>query len=149
MMTETMMMRAEEMLRERQSQRRWLIVFLSLAMFVATSVISTLSRAGEAMTRVERVLVCTCESGTVAHIHNDDCYDEFGALVCSLAELDGHLHEENCYDENGELICEIAEGEYFHEHNAYCRDDQGNLHGWHPESSGRAFYKVRVFDGAY
>ena len=64
-------------------------------------------------------LTCTIPEGEGAHTHSEDCYDESGALVCTLEENPGHQHTEHCYG-TWELTCGMEE----HVHTAQCQPEQ-------------------------
>ena len=59
-------------------------------------------------TAYRRVLDCPYghrEDGVIIlHYHDENCFDETGALVCLLPEKEGHFHTEECYggDEGGD-----------------------------------------------
>ncbi len=70
--------------------------------------------------------------GFEEHIHENKCFDEFGAVFCGFEE---HRHSEECLDEmqedsfeeteepEEEILCEIPE----HTHSKECIDEEGNL----------------------
>ena len=64
-------------------------------------------------------LTCTIPKGEGAHTHSEDCYDENGALVCTLEENPGHQHTAHCYG-TWELTCGMEE----HVHTAQCQPEQ-------------------------
>ena len=87
-------------------------------------------------TTEKEILACpvSAEDGLfVVHRHDSRCYDETGALACTLPELAAHTHTEECYAypqahmhtddcytaERGELICGLEEGEE-HTHSDDC-----------------------------
>jgi hypothetical protein len=56
-----------------------------LAVVVSLAVAGILMQSGRAMIQEQRVLDCpVAADGSVAHTHNEDCYDADGRLVCSL-----------------------------------------------------------------
>ena len=69
------------------------------------------------------------------HEHTEECYENF--LVCGLEEADGekefqsdfgvHHHSSSCYDAAGNLSCGLIENEYYHTHNEFCRNEEGQL----------------------
>ena len=84
----------------------------------------------------KELLACpvSAEDGLlIVHRHDSRCYDETGALACTLPELAAHTHTEECYAypeahmhtddcytaERGELICGLEEGEE-HTHSDDC-----------------------------
>lgn len=48
------------------------------------------------------------------HEHTDDCFDEYGALICGEFE---HIHDDSCYTTEYELVCGLDEGELVEEPN--------------------------------
>lgn len=50
----------------------------------------------------------------VPHEHTDDCFDEYGALICGEFE---HIHDDSCYTTEYELVCGLDEGELVEEPN--------------------------------
>lgn len=61
-------------------------------------------------------LCCPVAAGAsespVLHVHDQQCYDETGVLVCPLPELTAHVHDESCY--------EISQTEEAHTHTDAC-----------------------------
>ena len=53
------------------------------------------------------------------HVHEDDCFDSDGNIICGYADFVVHSHGEFCFDENGDLICELPEISV-HTHNEDC-----------------------------
>ncbi|MCI8488795.1 MAG: LPXTG cell wall anchor domain-containing protein [Lachnospiraceae bacterium] len=117
-------------LHEKKTHRRWMVVFVSLAVIVGLGTAFALKMMGQAMTRKEKVLVCAvqphahteeCQDAEgnlicgladyIVHTHNDDCYDSDGNLACQLAEVPLHQHEDACYAEERFLVCGLEEGE--------------------------------------
>lgn len=88
----------------------YLRVFAVLALCVMAGVAFALHQNGIAMVHKERVLTCPVTQ-TVAHEHNEDCYDTDGSLVCPLPELSLHTHTDGCYTEIRELTCGQEESE--------------------------------------
>lgn len=119
--------RAAELLREKQSERRKAAIFFGLALLVILCTAAVLLLHAQAMTHTRRVLECAyvphqhteacypdgdmsaqpiCGlADAVVHVHNEDCYDEAGALACPLEELEPHTHDDSCLVERRELIC--------------------------------------------
>ena len=64
-------------------------------------------------------LTCTIPEGEGAHAHGESCFDENGALVCTLEENSGHQHTARCYG-TWELTCGMEE----HIHTAQCQPEQ-------------------------
>lgn len=140
---------ASQFLREKKSRKKWLTIFLCLALVVGASTFVALHMTGRAMTRQVKMLNCSLddeqihqhtadcyainEEGTrtlvcgeadyVVHQHNDDCYVD-GVLVCSIPERAKHIHTEACYADV--LVCgqEEAEG---HSHTEECYAQETSL----------------------
>ena len=109
-----------------REHRRWVAGFLCLAMLVSIGTVAAVSHTGIAMTYTERLLECPyAEEGAepVAHVHNDDCRDEDGNLICTLPEIQPHEHTEDCYEEQSTLICGLEESEG-HVHTDDCREQE-------------------------
>ena len=93
-------------LRSRNLHRHWVVMVVLLAVLVITGTFYTLKNNATAQTYQKRVLECPCESGTVSHIHNDDCYLN-GDLVCLLEAIEPHEHSEACLE--SVLSCGLQE----------------------------------------
>ncbi len=134
-------------LQDKKKYKRWLAVFVCLAVVVGFATTAALKMRGKAMTHDERVLNCklqvhqhaeTCYdqekniicgyADYVVHKHNDDCYDPHnGNLVCALPEVEAHQHTDECYQEQQALACGLEESEG-HQHTEECRTkEQGEL----------------------
>ena len=146
---------AAKFLQEQKNYKRWLAVFLCLAVTTVFGTAAALKMYGQAMTHQVRVLDCQYEvhehtddcyekdengdptgdpvcgyADYVIHVHNDDCYDENGNLVCPLEEIELHEHDEDCYEETEVLVCEEGESESVsgHQHTDACYTEvQGEL----------------------
>jgi LPXTG-motif cell wall-anchored protein len=137
---------AAKFLREQKNHRRWLAVFLCLAMVVSLSTVWALTNTGSAMTHTQKVLNCQYEvhqhtedcydeeglltcgyADYVVHTHNDDCYDESGSLVCPLSQVEPHTHDESCYQEQQTLVCGLEESEGHHHTDACYATEQISL----------------------
>lgn len=146
---------AAKFLQEQKNYKRWLAVFLCLAVTTVFGTAAALKMYGQAMTHQVKVLECQYEvhehtddcyekdengdptgdpicgcADYVVHVHNDDCYDENGNLVCPLEEIEPHEHDENCYEETEVLVCEEGESESVsgHQHTDSCYTEvQGEL----------------------
>lgn len=118
-----------KILQEQKKHRQWLIVFLGLSVTVVLGTAAALKLYGQALTHKVKVLDCRAEvhehteecyvydeekgedvpvcgyADYLVHIHNDDCRDENGRLVCPLEEIEPHTHEDACYEERQVLIC--------------------------------------------
>ena len=58
------------------------------------------------MTPRAELVNCGIPEGTLAlHRHEALCFDESGALICSLPERLAHTHGEDCYTLTRELAC--------------------------------------------
>ncbi|MBO5543116.1 MAG: hypothetical protein J5949_00650, partial [Oscillospiraceae bacterium] len=99
--------RLQQMLRSRAYHRKWVVVFLVLALMVTAGVSAVLHKTGVAAVYTKRVLHCPYAelSGQVSHIHATDCYDADGNLVCPLQEIAPHTHTEECYTVLRDLVC--------------------------------------------
>lgn len=134
-------------LQDKKKYKRWLAVFVCLAVVVGFATTAALKMRGKAMTHDERVLNCklqvhqhaeTCYdqekniicgyADYVVHKHNDDCYDPHnGNLVCTLPEVEAHQHTDECYQEQQALACGLEESEG-HQHTEECHaKEQGEL----------------------
>lgn len=134
---ESLRKQAAKLLGEQKKYRRWLGVFLCLAVLVTAGTLAALTMNGQALNHKEKVLECSLEvhehtaecyeSGIlpqagaeaeepicgyadyVIHVHNDDCLDKDGQLVCGIPERKPHVHQESCYTEEKILVCELEE----------------------------------------
>lgn len=148
---ESLKKQAAKLLGEQKKYRRWLAVFLCLAIVVTAGTTAALKMNGQALSHKQKVLDCGLEvhehtaecyeSGAipaegatsqeeekpvcgfadyVVHVHNDDCYDGDGELVCQLEQVEPHVHEAGCYTEQMTLICGLEETPG-HQHTEECR----------------------------
>lgn len=104
---------------EQKKYRRWLAVFLCLAMVVTMGTTAALKMNGQALNHEKKVFACSEE----VHEHTAECYEsgilpgetpEGGTVeeeqpICGYADYVVHVHDESCYDEDGELVCQIPE----------------------------------------
>ena len=111
-MGETLQKQVNKLLSDKLAHTRWVAMFLCLAILVGLGTTAMLRETGVSMTHTEKVLDCQLElpSGEgyadyVVHVHNDDCYDADGNLVCQLPEIPAHVHTEDCYTTERILIC--------------------------------------------
>ena len=111
------------LLREKINHRRWMALLLVLALVVSSSTFWMFRHNAIAATYKKRVLACQFESGTVAHVHNDDCFHD-GELVCGLEEIEPHLHSDDCYE--AVLSCGLEENDG-HVHDDTCWVEETNL----------------------
>ena len=134
-------------LQDKKRYKRWLAVFVCLAVVVGFATTAALKMRGKAMTHDERVLACKLQvhqhteacydqekniicgyADFVIHKHNDDCYDpNNGNLACTLPEVEAHQHTEECYQAQEALACGLEESEG-HRHTEGCyTKEQGDL----------------------
>ena len=106
------------MLLSKSRRAQYLKVFAVLAACVVVAVAIVLHQNGVAMTHKEQVLTCPV-TGTVAHTHDQSCYDKDGNLVCTLPERELHVHDDSCYTETRTLICGQEESDE-HQHTDAC-----------------------------
>ena len=111
------------LLEERRTRRHWATLVVLLAILVSTGTFFVLRHNAIAATYKKRVLDCQQIPGTVAHVHNDDCYDKTG-LVCPLEEIAPHLHTSECYE--NELVCGLEES-MGHVHTKECWVEETDL----------------------
>lgn len=112
---------AAKFLHDRKNAKRWLAVFLCLAVAVTGGTIHMLTSTGEAMTGQdgEKVLICT-ETESEGHVHDDSCYEKVkGDLICD-SEEEGHEHDDDCYEWEEKLTCGMEAGEGGHTHTDAC-----------------------------
>ena len=102
------------------------MALLCLSLVVIAGIYSVLSRNAIAMTRKVTVLDCSYAApvgegyaGYAVHIHNEDCFDGDGELVCPLPEIYPHVHSVDCYEITTSLICGLQESPG-HVHNDSC-----------------------------
>lgn len=155
---ESLRKQAANLLREQKKYRRWLAVFLCLAILVTSGTIASLMMKGQALNKQQKVLECPlvvhehtaecyktdAESGEqklacgyadyVVHVHGDECRDEEGTVVCGLPEAEAHVHEEGCFESKSVLVCTEPETQG-HIHTEECRtlicgkeESQGHVH---------------------
>ena len=129
----------------KRHQHKRVALMSVLAALVVLGVVHALLLNGRAATKQEQVLSCPV-TGTVAHHHDDNCYDAEGNLVCRLPEVERHVHDDSCYEEQSTLACGLAEGEGAHWHDDSCYDEEGNLVCGQEETAGHTHsdscYKV-------
>ena len=142
-MGESLERQVNTLLHDRKAHKRRVAMFLCLAILVGLGTTAVLRETGVAMTHTEKVLDCQLElpSGEgyadyVVHVHNDDCYDADGNLVCQLPEIPAHVHTEDCYTTERILICGQEEaGGHVHTDACYTRV-RGELLCGQEESEG-------------
>lgn len=141
---ESLKKQAAKLLGEQKKYKRWLAVFLCLAVVVTAGTVAALKMNGQALSHKQKVLECKLEvhehteecykadpktgekklvcglADYVVHVHNDDCYGADGELACQLPEVENHVHEDSCYQEKEVLICGKEENPG-HVHTEECR----------------------------
>ena len=70
------------------------------------------------LTETVKVLNCSYDSLGV-HVHEADCLDAEGILICGEADYLVHTHSGECYDAEGSLVCGLPKVEE-HEHTEDC-----------------------------
>ena len=113
-------------LREMKKQKWHVGLLVCLSLLVAAGVAGIFHLQATTKTYQVRELTCTAVPPTgeacadfFAHIHNDDCYDSNGHLVCPLPEIKPHRHTEDCYSTGRVLACGLPESDG-HQHTADC-----------------------------
>ena len=92
-----------------RNKRIWAVI-LCAAMFASLLPVSAF--AEEAPAAQKLILDCPYAAEgaeRVAHVHNEDCYDENGELVCPLPVILPHEHTDDCYEYVTELVCGLEE----------------------------------------
>ena len=102
--------KGEHLLQARRNHRRWVFMVIILGILVTSGTFMALSRSAVARTYQKQVLDCRQISGTVSHVHNDDCYYN-GELVCPLQEIPPHRHTSECWREEPVLVCGLEEND--------------------------------------
>ena len=102
--------RIARILGDKRRRDEYLTALAMLAVVVVVAVAAVLTQQGHAATQEVRVLDCPV-TGTVAHAHDESCYDGDGNLVCPLPEVEAHVHDDSCYAEERVLVCGLEEGE--------------------------------------
>lgn len=112
-------------------KKKWMKAITCLAAVVVFCTVYALILPAITLDK-DHILQC---SHTV-HQHNNECYNEDGALKCGYADYVVHTHQgDYCYDENGNLVCELLEVRG-HQHDASCYEEQSTLVCGKEESSG-------------
>ena len=113
-------------LREMKKQKWHVGLLVCLSLLVAAGVAGIFHLQATTKTYQVRELTCTAVPPTgeacadfFAHIHNDDCYDSNGHLVCPLPEIKPHRHTEDCYSTGRVLACGLPESDG-HQHTSDC-----------------------------
>lgn len=128
---ESLKKQAAKLLGEQKKYRRWLAVFLCLAVLVTAGTTAALKMNGQALSHKQKVLDC----GLEVHEHTAACY-ESGVIpaegtasqgeekpVCGYADYVVHTHNDDCYGADGELVCRLPEVEN-HVHGDECYQEQ-------------------------
>ena len=119
-------------LQDKKRYKRWLAVFVCLAVIVGFTTAAALKMRGRAMTHDERVLACKLE----VHQHTEACYDQEKNIICGYADYAVHRHNEDCYDaKGGSLACTLPEVEA-HQHTDACYQEAEALACGLEESEG-------------
>ena len=118
-MRDSVIRETANLIEEKKLRRRRGRLVTSLAALVAAGTFGVLMLTGVAMTRKDKVLDCPYEGQLLAHVHNDDCYNADGILVCPLPELELHTHDASCYQTETYLICGQEETPG-HQHDESC-----------------------------
>ena len=108
-------------------KRRWQTgLLLCLSLLVTAGIAGLFHLPAFAKTYQVRELTCSAmppvgeaDASFFVHVHNDDCYDSYGNLVCPLPEIKPHRHTEDCYTSTSVLICGLPESDG-HQHTAEC-----------------------------
>lgn len=104
----------ERLLRRQKRFKRWLALFLCLALLVTSGVFTALRMDGQAMDS-EGQTEETQDCGLNMHAHGEECYDADGNLICGTPVLEEHIHGEECFAEtetgNGDALVEEMPGE--------------------------------------
>lgn len=76
-----------------------------------------------------RELVCSPETLGI-HVHQFDCFDAEGNVLCGYADFVVHSHDSSCYDANGSLVCPLPEvKEHIHSESCYALPlEEGHTH---------------------
>ena len=105
---------AKAILRDRNKRGARNALLLCLAILVVAGVAGIFHMPATAKTYQVTQLTCTAvppEGPAYAdffvHIHNDDCFDAAGNLVCPLPEIRPHRHTADCFVTTRTLICGI------------------------------------------
>lgn len=122
---------AERFLREKKRHRRWLAMFLCLALAVTSGTFAALRMNGHAMDHGGKILNCRLR----VHAHSDECFDGEGKMICGQADYAVHTHDGRCRNEEGELVCQLPEREA-HVHDSACYAEEKVLTCKEEETAG-------------
>lgn len=114
--------KAESYLRMRKRNRRYrkFLIFLSSAVALCTTYVL-----------VSPAITMESQCQLEEHVHTDECYELVSGTyiskpLCGAETLDIHIHDAECYDSSGELICAYADF-VVHEHDSTCYLVDGSL----------------------
>lgn len=122
---------AERFLREKKRHRRWLAMFLCLALAVTSGTFAALRMNGHAMDHGGKILNCRLR----VHAHSDECFDGEGKMICGQADYAVHTHDARCHNDEGELVCQLPEREA-HVHDSACYAEEKVLTCKEEETAG-------------
>lgn len=130
-MAEFLNQQVKKVVKAKRNYKRYLALLLCLSMLVGLGTVAALTQKGEALTHKKRVLDCSFTpvtgegyAGYVAHVHNDDCYDAKGQLLCTLPEIPAHYHTDACWETVKEIGCGLEESAgHVHTENCYARGE--------------------------
>lgn len=122
---------AERFLREKKRHRRWLAMFLCLALVVTSGTFAALRMNGHAMDHGGKILNCRLR----VHAHSDECFDGEGKMICGQADYAVHTHDARCHNDEGELVCQLPEREA-HVHDSACYAEEKVLTCKEEETAG-------------
>lgn len=125
-----------EMLRKMKKRRWRMPLLLCLALLISFAPAGAFQQPASAESGRVRVLACTAEppegeacADFFVHVHNEDCFDAHGHLVCPLPEIEPHHHDETCYENDKGLTCGKREVElHTHTEDCYEKNADGSVH---------------------
>ena len=113
------------LLKMNQAHRRWIALLLCVSVFLSLGVFALLHRTAAAKSRTTRVLACpyaAADAEPVAHVHDTECCDEDGTLLCTLPEIEPHTHTDACFEVQQVLCCDTEESDG-HVHTDACYEE--------------------------
>ena len=123
-MGESLLKQIAGMLKRIRTERRWLAGMAVLSLLVIIAAVGGVRLHGVARTYQKKVLECTYTApvgpgyaGYAIHVHNSDCCDENGILICPLPQIMEHRHTDGCLVSARNLICPYEEN---HVHTDAC-----------------------------
>ena len=131
-MAEFLNQQVKKVVKAKRNYKRYLALLLCLSMLVGLGTVAALTQKGEALTHKKKVLDCSFTpatgegyAGYVAHVHNDDCYDAKGQLLCTLPEIPAHYHTDACWETVKETVCGLEESAgHVHTEDCYARGEE-------------------------